>query len=181
MAVMSTLCSCSPMRNTLQRRLSSRSSLAEYSCTDSTPFWSSSVLLGLGRSSEGRARGQSSRPGRAPAQFDPVTQTSYWLIFIGCPLMRINRLPSKAHLLLFLFGFHAFCWNQQRETLVQLSKHLPAAYMWMRRHGKMMIVGLKRAKKKNRRSNENRDPLRLANINFPNIKITDLHQNNHLQ
>lgn len=52
MAFMSTLCSWSPMRNTLQRRPSSLSSKAEYCWTDSTPFWSSSVVLGLGRSSK---------------------------------------------------------------------------------------------------------------------------------
>lgn len=62
---MSTRCSCSPMRNTLQRRLSSRSSSGEYSCTVSTPFWSSSVPLGLGRSSERRTSSQSSQPGHA--------------------------------------------------------------------------------------------------------------------
>lgn len=56
MAFISTLWSWSPIRNTLQRRPSSCSSEAENSGTDWTPFWSSSVALGLGRSSETRKR-----------------------------------------------------------------------------------------------------------------------------
>lgn len=108
---MSTLCSCSPMRNTLQRRLSSRSSSAENSCTDSTPFWSSSVLLGLGRSSERRTSGQSLRPGHPQLPRDELgynlTRPLKHLYgpFYRFPLMRFNRLASIAHLLLFHLDF----------------------------------------------------------------------------
>lgn len=51
-AFISTLWSWSPIWKSLHRRPSSRSSDAEYSWTVSTPFWSSSVVFGLGRSSE---------------------------------------------------------------------------------------------------------------------------------
>lgn len=52
MAFISTLWSWSPIRKILHLRPSSRSSDAEYSFTDSTPFCSISVVFGLGRSSK---------------------------------------------------------------------------------------------------------------------------------
>lgn len=166
MAFMSTRCSCSPMRNTLQRRLSSRSSSGEYSCTVSTPFWSSSVPLGLGRSSERRTSGQSSQPGhaqllekRARIQFDTIIQTSQRPIFIGS-LTSGSIGCHQWHICCFSFGFHAFCGNQHRQSLVNLWELLPAAYVAVDEstyanevtltatmsHIKMMINRLKHAK-----------------------------------
>lgn len=139
---MSTLCSCSPMRKTLQCRLSSRSSSAEYSCTDSTPFWSSSVLFGLGRSSERRTSGQSSRPGH---------ELRYHLTrslagFYRFPLMRFNRLATKAHLLPFIWISCILLEQTPAITRRHLETSACRAFaVDSRRHIKRMIIGLQHA------------------------------------
>lgn len=110
---MSTLCSCSPMRNTLQRRLSSLSSAAEYSCTDFIPFWSSSVVLGLGRSSERRGVHSSPHGYRQLPRRNLARSFKHlygW--FLAIPLMHVNQL-----VLSLTSGFHAFCLNQHQESL----------------------------------------------------------------
>lgn len=168
---MSTRCSCSPMRNTLQRRLSSLSSEAEYSCTDFIPFWSSSVVLGLGRSSERRGvhswpHGHLQLPG---GKLAPSFKHLYgW--FLEIPLMHVNRLVSS-----LTFGFHAFCLNQRQESLKgppgalwkgefflqHMSQWMDHMCWWCHVHSDdvndLQDVTLKPQCAKKRRRNENRD------------------------
>lgn len=110
MAFMSTLCSWSPMRNTLQRRPSSLSSETEYSWTDSTPFCSSSVVFGLGRSSKKKEKEKKEEvynPWRRGTP-DDVESRPVW------STLRMHL--SSLDILHSIGGQHAFSPNQHQQS-----------------------------------------------------------------